>query len=145
MEVPALHDAILVPTDGSRAAKRAAEQAVVLAAESGGTVHALYVMDIGDVDFVATPSDIAETRSRLERRGREFVDTVADLADEKGVDCVTAVESGIPEDEIVEYGHENEIDLVVMGKRGRSDPDKTIVGSTTKRVIGQSDIPVRVV
>ncbi|MFB6161109.1 MAG: universal stress protein [Haloferacaceae archaeon] len=145
MDDTALQDTILVPTDGSRAARRAAEQAVSLAAESGGTVHAIYVMDMGDMDFVATPSDIAETRSRIEKKGRELVEAVEALADDAGVDCVTVVKSGIPEDEIIEYGHDNDVDLVVMGKRGRSDPDKTVLGSTTERVVKRSDIPVRVV
>lgn len=136
-------DNVLVPTDGSKAAKRATEQAVSLAKESGATVHALYVMDMGDADYVATPSDIAETRTRLEKKGRRFVDAVGEVAEDAGVEFVGEVKSGIPEDEIVEYAHENGVDLIVMGKRGRSDPDKPLVGSTTKRVIGQSDVPVR--
>ncbi|ODR82556.1 universal stress protein [Haladaptatus sp. W1] len=136
---------VLVPTDGSKAAKRATEQAVELVTESGGTVHALYVMDMGDADFVATPSDIKETRKRLEKKGQGFVDKVKDRADESGVDCVTVVKSGIPEDEIVEYVRDQDIELVVMGRRGRSDPDKPLIGSTTKRVLGILDVPVRVV
>jgi nucleotide-binding universal stress UspA family protein len=35
------------------------------------------------------------------------------------------------------------VDLIVMGKRGRSDPDKPMIGSTTRRVLGLSDVPVR--
>lgn len=104
-----------MPTDGSRAARRAAEQAVALARESGGTVHALYVMDMGDADFVASPSDIAETKGRLEEKGEEFVAAVEELAGEAGVECVTEVRTGIPEDEIVEYAHGNDVDLIVMG------------------------------
>jgi nucleotide-binding universal stress UspA family protein len=138
-------DDVLVPTDGSKAARRAAEQAISLAREAGGTVHALYVMDMGDADYVATPSDIAETRTRLETKGRRFVDAIEELTEEAGVEFVGVVKSGIPEDEIVEYAHENGVDLIVMGKRGRSDPDKPLVGSTTKRVIGRSDVPVRTV
>lgn len=137
------HDDVLVPTDGSRAAKRAAEQAVALVRESGGTVHALYVMSMGDADFVATPSDIAETRRRLEQKGAEFVAEIEEMASEAGVDCVTEVRSGIPEEEILEYARTNGVDLIVMGKRGRSDPDKPLIGSTTQRVIARSEIPVR--
>ena len=137
------HDDVLVPTDGSRAAKRAAEQAVALVRESGGTVHALYVMSMGDADFVATPSDIAETRRRLEQKGAEFVAGIEEMASEAGVDCVTEVRSGIPEEEILEYARTNGVDLIVMGKRGRSDPDKPLIGSTTQRVIARSEIPVR--
>ena len=142
-EQVAVHGNVLVPTDGSKAARRTAEQAVEIARGSGGRVHALYVMDMGDADFVAAPSDIAETRERLERKGSEFVEAVAELAAAASVECVTEVRTGIPEEEILEYADETGVDLVVMGKRGRSDPDKPLLGSTTERVIARSDVPVR--
>jgi nucleotide-binding universal stress UspA family protein len=133
---------ILVPTDGSKAARRAAEHAIELAKQDDATVHALYVMDMGDADFVAVPSDIAETRKRMEKKGREYTDEIVEMAEGAGVDCVTVVETGIPEDEILEYAHEHDVDLVSMGKRGRSDPDKLLIGSTTKRVLAHADVPV---
>ncbi|MEF8840175.1 MAG: universal stress protein [Haloarculaceae archaeon] len=137
------HENVLVPTDGSRAARRAAEHAVALAKDSGGRVHAIYVMDMGDMGFVASPSDIAETRGRLEGKGDEFVAAVEELAAEADVECVTDVRTGIPEEEILEYAGENDVDLIVMGKRGRSDPDKPLLGSTTQRVTARSDVPIR--
>lgn len=138
-------DSILVPTDGSKAAKRAAKQAIELAKEYGATVHAMYVMDMGDVNYVAVPSDIAETRERLTKKGRKFATSVEELATEANVECVVVVKSGVPEQEIIEYADEMDIDLIVMGKRGRSDPDKPLIGSTTNRVVGHTDVPVRVV
>ena len=137
------HENVLVPTDGSSAARRAAEQAIALASESGGRVHALYVMDMGDASFVATPSDIAETRGRMERKGGEFVAEIEALAADADVECVTEVRTGIPDEEILAYAEENDVDLIVMGKRGRSDPDKPLLGSTTQRVVGLSAVPVR--
>lgn len=139
------YENILVPTDGSKAAERAIEQAVRLARDSDGTVHALYVLDMGDADFVAVPSDIAETKDRMKRKGSKFLDEAMSLADEAGVDCVTATRTGIPEEEIIEYATENDVDLLVMARRGRSDPDKPLIGSTTKRVLGATDLPIRVV
>ena len=133
---------ILVPTDGSKGARRAAEHAIELAKQDDATIHAIYVMDMGDADFVAVPSDIAETRSRMETKGEEFTDEIAEMAAEAGVDCVTVVETGIPEDEILAYAHEHDVDLVSMGKRGRSDPDKLLIGSTTQRVLAHADVPV---
>jgi nucleotide-binding universal stress UspA family protein len=140
----AVHDG-LVPTDGSKAARRATRQAIDLAKRDDATVHAMYVMDMGDADFVAVPSDIAETRTRLEQKGRGFTDDVSDLAAEADVDCVSVVKSGIPEDEIIEYAEAQGVDLIVIGRRGRSDPDKPLIGSTTNRVLGQTEPPVRVV
>ena len=139
-----VHD-ILVPTDGSKAAMKAARQAIDLAKMNDAAVHAMYVMDMGNADFVAVPSDIAETRTRLEKKGRGFTDDISELAAEVGVDCVTVVKSGIPEEEIIEYAEDEGVDLIVIGKRGRRDPDKPLIGSTTKRVLGRTEVPVRVV
>ncbi|MEF8830828.1 MAG: universal stress protein [Halobacteriales archaeon] len=142
MDPPADYDDVLVPTDGSNAAMAAAEQAVRFAARNDATLHALYVMDMGDAAFVATPSDIAETRDRLEGKGEEYTAAVEKLADEAGVLCVREVRSGTPIEEIVAYVDEHDVDLVVVGKRGRSDPDKPLLGSTTRRVTARLDVPV---
>jgi hypothetical protein len=42
----------------------------------------------------------------------------------------------------VDYVNEHDIDLVVMGKRGRSDPDKPLFGTITNRVVGSVDVLV---
>lgn len=136
---------ILVPTDGSRSAERAAEHAVKLAQQDEGQVHALYVMDMGDAAFVAVPSDIGETRDRLEEKGKEYTDAVKVIAMDAGVGVTTAVKSGIPAEEIADYVDEQNIDLVVMGRRGRSDPDKPAIGSLSNRLLGTLDVPIHMV
>lgn len=134
-----MYEQILVPTDGSDASQNAAENAVRIAERHGSTIHALYVMDMGDAAFVATPSDIGETRARLEKKGREYTSAVEELAEGTGIDCVTEIRSGIPEEEIVEYARDHDVDLIVLGKRGRSDPDKPAFGTITNRVIGSTE------
>jgi nucleotide-binding universal stress UspA family protein len=135
-------DDILVPTDGSKSARAGARQAIRFAAGNDATLHVLYAMDMGDADYVAVPSDIEETRRRLEKKGREYVAEIAELAADAGVPCVTAVKANTPVESIQEYVAEHDIDLVVMGKRGRSDPDKPLLGSITNRVVGSLDVPV---
>ncbi|MEF8806622.1 universal stress protein [Natronomonas sp.] len=142
MDAPEEFDDILVPTDGSDAARNAARQAINFAQHRDATLHVLYAMDIGRAGYVAVPSDIGETRRRLEKKGQSFVEEIEELAGEAGVPCVTEVTSNLPHEAIIEYVDENDIDLVVMGKRGHSDPDKPLTGSVTKRVIGSLDIPV---
>ncbi|WP_254525046.1 universal stress protein [Natrinema caseinilyticum] len=135
-------DDILIPTDGSKSARAGAEQAIKFARRNDATLHVLYAMDMGDADYVAVPSDIAQTRKRLEKKGQTFVDEIEELAADADITCVTSVKSNTPVEAIVEYVDEHDIDLVVMGKRGRSDPDKPLVGSITNRVVGSLDIPV---
>lgn len=139
------YENVLVPTDGSRAARRAAEQAIALTRECGGTVHALYVLDKESGDFPDSSGDLGEIWGWLEEKGEEFVTAIEGLATEAGVRCATEVRTGTPEEEIVEYARSEGVDLIVMGKRGRSDPDEPgpRFGSTTRRVVGRSDIPVR--
>ncbi|WP_254531532.1 universal stress protein [Natrinema gelatinilyticum] len=135
-------DDILIPTDGSKSARAGAEQAIKFARRNDATLHVLYAMDMGDADYVAVPSDIAQTRKRLEKKGQTFVDEIEELAADADVACVTSVKSNTPVEAIIEYVDEHDIDLVVMGKRGRSDPDKPLVGSITNRVVGSLEIPV---
>lgn len=134
-----MYETILVPTDGSKNAKNAAENAIRIAKRHGSTIYALYVMDMGDADFVAAPSDLRETRERLETKGRRFTREIEDLVEAEDIECVTEVRSGIAPEAIVEYADEIGADLIVMGKRGRSDPDKPAFGTITNRVIGSTD------
>jgi nucleotide-binding universal stress UspA family protein len=135
-------DDILVPTDGSTAAIAGAEQAITFAQRNDATLHVLYAMDMGNADFVAVPSDIEETRTRMEEKGQEYVDDIAEMAVEAGVETISAVRANTPIEAIQEYVEEEDVDLVVMGKRGRSDPDKPLFGSITNRVVGSLDVPV---
>jgi len=135
-------DDILVPTDGSDSSTEGARQAIRFAERNDATLHVLYAMDMGDADFVAVPSDIEETRTRLEQKGQNYVTEIENMASDSGVPCETTVVSDTPVEAIRDYVDEHDIDLVVMGKRGRSDPDKPLLGSITNRVVGSLDVPV---
>jgi len=135
---------VLVPTDGSKAATRAAEHAIDLTDENG-RITALYVIDMGDADYVAVPSDIRETKERIRQKGQNLVDEVRDLAADAGIECETAVVTGIADEEIVAYAEDHGVDLIALGKHGKRDPDKPIIGNTARRVVQESPIPVHTV
>lgn len=134
-----MYETILVPTDGSKNAQNAAENAIRIAKRHDATIHTIYVMDIGDVAFVAAPSDLRETRERLETKGRRFTREIEEMVEEAGIECISEIRSGIAPEEIVEYADEIDADLIVMGKRGRSDPDKPAFGTISNRVIGSTE------
>ncbi|SDZ89067.1 Nucleotide-binding universal stress protein, UspA family [Haloplanus vescus] len=136
---------VLVPVDGSEAARRAAEHAIDLVSDTGGRVTALYVIDMGDADYVAVPSDIAETKKRIRKKGEELTAEIEELAAAEGVDCETAVVTGIADEAIVAYAEDNDVDLIAMGKHGKRDPDKPLVGNTARRVVQESSVPVHTV
>lgn len=135
---------VVVPTDGSKASKRAAEHAIDLV-DADGRITALYVIDMGDADYVAVPSDIAETKERIRTKGQTPVDDVRELAVDAGIECDTAVVTGIADEEIVAYAEANGADLIALGKHGKRDPDKPLIGNTARRVVQESSVPVHTV
>jgi len=136
-----MYERILVPTDGSHLASRAASHAVELAAGFDATVHAIYVLDTG---LRALTRD-ADARLRAEQTGERATDGVVELARTHGLDAETAVLEGTPAQCILDYVEEHDVDLVVMGTHGRSGLDRYLLGSVTERVLRASPVPVVVV
>ncbi len=133
------YDSIVVPTDGSDEASDAAEHAVAFAEEYDATVHAVYVVKSGIYDYKDSPRSIV---GMLKEAGENATDEVVALADEAGVDSTKTVVKGTPYDEILRRSDETDADLIAMGKHGRHAEANSLLGSTTERVLRQSDVPV---
>ena len=138
-----MYDRILVPTDGSDVAEAAAAHAVALAADSGAEVHVLYVVDADAIGLVRPSQlDADELASSMEAEGETVVASVAAAAEDAGVEAVTAIRAGVPDEEITDYATEADVDLVVMGTHGRSGLGRFLLGSVTERVVRGSRVPV---
>jgi nucleotide-binding universal stress UspA family protein len=140
-----MYDNLLLPTDGSEQAGNAVEEGVRLASELGATVHALHVIDEFEAKIVPITGEQEEKRAEYIEYGERITGEVADLAAEAGIDCVTAVETGIIHKEIGSYVEENDIDMVVIGSRGMGSVEELLLGSTADKVIRLVDEPVTVV
>ncbi len=134
-----MYDEILIPTDGSESAERAAQYGQVLVEAYGATVHVLSVVDERDFDGVADGDEADAGKTAAERTARDAVETVADLFDE---DVTTRVTVGIPSEEILGYVSEAAIDLVVMGTHGRTGVERFLIGSVAERVVRHAAVPV---
>jgi nucleotide-binding universal stress UspA family protein len=144
-----MYDDILIPTDGSDSAERAARHGVVLAEAYGATVHALSVVDERDLDggLVDDGSALEEGIDAAERDARRAVETVADLAAETvdgydAGDVTTRVEVGVPSEAILAYVTDPGVDLVVMGTHGRTGIERFVIGSVAEKVVRRAEVPV---
>jgi len=135
-----MYDRILVPTDGSASAAAAMAEALDLAEQSRAAVHVLHVIDSRFYD-----TSIDSAVEPLRKEGEEYVDDLAAMAGDTGVDVTTAVEVGRPARRILEYVSDIDVGLVVMGTRGRSELSRRLLGSVTKYVVTHADVPVHVV
>jgi nucleotide-binding universal stress UspA family protein len=131
-------DTVVIATDGSESVTRAVRVALDLAERFDAAVHALYVVDTGEVE--SSPEELRdELRSALRSQGEDALDAVRDHADRS---VATAVRQGHPAAEITEYAREQDADMVATGTRGRHGENRFLIGSVAERVVRSCPVPV---
>jgi len=137
-----MYETILVPTDGSAHAERAARHAVSLAEAFGATVTMLGVADVGGA---AGPFDAGgvsgEFRERVRGESESVVEAAAALVDDRAP-VETAVVEGDPAEAIVDYADEGEFDAIAMGTHGRRGLSRLVFGSVARYVVRHTTRPV---
>ncbi|WP_255192565.1 universal stress protein [Natronobeatus ordinarius] len=143
---------ILVPTDGSEAAEKAAPYAARLASTFDATLHVMYVVDteaisqtLGSeqVDRIET-GQFGEMRE-LHEEAAGAIDRIREHTEAEGVTIDPVIEAGVPHEAIVRFAEEEDVDLVVMTSQGRQGVRRALLGSVTERVARTTTIPVLVV
>ncbi|ERG94509.1 universal stress protein [Haloquadratum walsbyi] len=137
-----MYDHILVPTDGSECADEAVTHAFNLATQHDAEVHVLSVVDARDISHGAPAVSPAQIESTLRENAHDMTDAVEDRGADTGVNVTPAVEAGIPDDAIVTYAEEHDVDLIVMGTHGRTGLERYLLGSVTERTVRRSSVPV---
>ncbi|WP_134668688.1 universal stress protein [Halorussus marinus] len=131
-------DTVVIATDGSESVRRAVEVALDFAERFDAAVHALYVVDEGEVG--SSPEELRdELRTALESQSEAALAQVRDHADRE---IETAVREGHPAPEITEYARENDADVVATGTRGRHGENRFLIGSVAERVVRSCPVPV---
>lgn len=134
----AMFDTVVVATDGSDSVERAVVVALDLAARFDADVHALSVIDEGEVD--ASPPQLREElTTALETHAEAALGEVRERA---GPGIETAVREGQPATEICEYARAINADLIVTGTRGRHGENRLLLGSVAERIVRTAPIPV---
>lgn len=137
-----MFETVVIATDGSASAERAVRAAADFAAAFDATVHALYVIDEGDIQ--GSPESLrADLSDALAAAGDDALDVVREETAASGIDRVTtAVREGDPATEICSYVREADADVVATGTRGRHGEHSFLLGSVAEAVVRNSPIPV---
>ncbi len=132
-----MYDHILVPTDGRESTERAIDEAISLAAEHEATLHTLYVINSA---AIAPGIEFAD----LEEIGQQAVEHVRTRAADAGIDRINGtVTHGLRHRATLTYAHDNDIDLIVIGRH--RELDHLVRGSVSKRVSEAASVPVLIV
>jgi nucleotide-binding universal stress UspA family protein len=134
---------ILVPTNGSAAARHAAEIAFLLAGEEEQEVVVLNVVQGAQTPYSLPPTARAE-RERETARG--IVAELRALGEGEGVRTLAEVrEGGDAETVILRFAREAGIDLVVLGTDVRPGSDRLFLGPRVERILDALPCPALVV
>lgn len=134
-----MYNHVLIPTDGSDAAERAADHGLGVAERYGADVHVIYVVDTTTYGFEDAPRSIV---GLLKQGGQNAVEEIATDARDRNLPVTTDIVRGIPHEEIREYATGVDADVIAMGTRGRTADTGRLLGSTIARVVRRSDVPV---
>lgn len=145
-----MYQRILLATDGSPNALRAAEATRELAALiPGAIVTVIHVLPL-------TPELTVELQKELESQEFTFEEALQDKAQpifdrtlevlsQKNIAVRTVLETGHAADKIAEAANSGEYDLVVMGSRGLGNWQEILLGSISEKVCHAVHIPILIV
>jgi nucleotide-binding universal stress UspA family protein len=143
---------ILVPTDGSMAAQKAARYAIDLAKQLKCSIIVLSVIDNRSLmaQTISAQENVRHITEPIEDYLREAAEAYAreikEICDENDVRSKILVTSGHPAEEITIEAERSNADLIVIGSHGRSALKAAFLGSVTYSIIHkETKVPVLVV
>jgi nucleotide-binding universal stress UspA family protein len=151
---------ILLPIDGSVPSMKAARYGINVATKIKSDLIGLTVIDLMSLPYQyllnqpGTPlhEDVLEEKRReakkwLEEVERSVLDNLKRTEDTKAKYRSEILEDPFSkvENAIIKYAENENVDLVVMGSRGRSGLRRTLLGSVASAVLSYARCPVLVV
>jgi len=137
---------MLVPLDGSEFSECVLDHVraiaigcqvpeVVLLGVAEPVTHQAYYM-------VGIEDQIGNMQKETEKYVESYLSKSADSLKKDDIAAQTAVVSGRPAEEILDYANKNQVDLIIMSTHGRSGFSRWVLGSVTDRVVRNSKAPV---
>lgn len=138
-----MYQHILLASDGSENAVRAAKEAVKIASlVEGSMIEVVYVVDFNQAKTDALHSSSNEALE-LERRKKNS--KVLKYLNEANANFKTTILRGIPGPKIVEYANDQDVDLLVIGSRGLNTLQEMVLGSVSHKVMKRVKCPALIV
>jgi universal stress protein A len=135
---------ILVPVDFSKHEDEILAYAKEVAEKFGASIDLLHVIPNMDYftpyeSFMAAENVVAVQKGMEAEVEKDLVEVAGKLP---GITVKTAIRTGVAFVEILDYVKTGNIDLIVMGTRGRGGLEHIIIGSVAEKVLRKSPCPV---
>lgn len=135
-------DKVLLATDRSQFSEAAIREAISFTKVCSSKLFAITVLETNP-EYETIGSNVFE---KEEAEAVKYLDSVREKASQEGVSCETIFHSGIePYKAIVDEASERRIDMIVIGRHGRSGLAKLLMGEVAAKVIIHAPCKVLVV
>lgn len=126
---------IMVPTDGSKFADKAADIAIDMAKKFGARVTAVHVID----DKLIYPFEV------LEEEGKTVLNQVQEKGRKNGVQVDEILIVGSPTRDMEKIVEKSDADIIVIGTHGKTGFEKLLMGSVAENTLKTVKVPVLIV
>jgi nucleotide-binding universal stress UspA family protein len=139
---------ILVPIDGSECSLNAAKYGIKIAKDENAQLFCIHVIGSVPYGYASSPPAIDQYFKDLEEKVQSWFDKVRDMAKNEGVpelktEIFTDVKSILAS--IIDYATNKDIDLIVIGTKGRTGLKRFLMGSVANGVVQHAHCPVLLV
>ena len=131
---------IIWATDGSKESEEALNYAVFLTKKFGSEIIGIHVIPMPEKLLYET--EFQNWTITVEENIQSKLALIASELTSQGLNFQGVVLKGEPNKEIVGFARHEKADLIAIGKRGLGLIDRMLIGSTTLRVLRESNIPV---
>jgi len=138
-----MYDKIILPTDGSECAMKGVREGLEFGEELGIKIIAVYVVNTSEFESLHHESIKASAKSGLEEKGNNALEAVKDAAEGRNIELETTISYGKPYKEITQLADSN--DIIYISTHGLSGFSNLFLGSTTERVLKNTEATVAVV
>lgn len=141
---------VLIPTDGSKLARKAIKAGVVLAKKLGASVTGYYALETMppyaySEGYMIDASVLKAFEGRAREVGQKHLAEVEKAAKAARVRCdVFMTKPSTPAQGIIDAARRKRCDVIFMASHGRGELATLVLGSVTQKVLARSRIPVLV-
>jgi nucleotide-binding universal stress UspA family protein len=142
---------VLVPVDFSEYTEKVIRYGAEISRDRSSKLYFLHVIDQRIIDaaqelnITAYSGDFVKTVNKLVQDREDLLHRQVPQDWIAGIEAEFLIRRGRPADEIIAAAKEQEIDLIILGSRGKSALSSLLVGSVARNVVNHAPCPVLVV
>jgi nucleotide-binding universal stress UspA family protein len=145
-----MYKRILIPTDGSKVARKAIKAGIALAKAVGASVVGYHAVEPIERIYYTEGAGVRATQvkaieKQLRAQGESYLDPLCKAASAAGVACETLITNPAdPYRGIIDAARNSSCDVICMASHGRGQIASALLGNVTHKVLTHSKVPVLV-